>query len=163
MVAWIERKDAPSGKDYKWLSWAVEGAEIFSTCGKRQYMAVIVDSSGHVVSTGYNGGPPGAPHCIDGGCERFKENSSPGSSYDNCIAVHAEQNAIIRADGAKMRGATLYVNGPPCYSCGKMIANAGIDRVVYNIDYAYGVGGWEETEAQLNDWGVTTVFVDLDY
>jgi dCMP deaminase len=53
----------------------------------------------------------------------------PGSSYDTgrgmCIALHAEQNAIIRA-GQLSRGAHIYVTDEPCDGCRKLIAGAGI-------------------------------------
>ena len=146
-------------KDVKWMRWTLAGAKIFSTCGKRQYLAVILDSVGHVVSTGYNGGPPGAPHCIDGGCPRLKANSPSGSSYDNCIAIHAEQNALIRGGADRMAGGTLYVNGPPCYSCAKMIANSGISRVVFTRDPDYDHGYWVAVSEKFSEWGVETVDV----
>lgn len=61
-------------------------ASTFSTCGKRQYGAILVDDSGHVVGIGYNGGPSGFEHCKDGGCPRLQLNSPNGSSYDNCFS-----------------------------------------------------------------------------
>lgn len=36
-----------------------------ATCARRQVGAVIVDSRGYILSTGYNGLPAGFPHCID--------------------------------------------------------------------------------------------------
>lgn len=117
-------------KDLKYLAWAVAGAQLFSTCGKGQYMAIIVDADGYVVGVGYNGGPHGWVHCVEGGCPRFIENTPSGSSYDNCISIHAEWNAIIHALGG-VRGGTLYVNGESCFTCAKIVANAGIRRVVY--------------------------------
>ena len=125
-------------KDKKWMKLCEYGAELFSTCGKRQYFACIVDAKGHVLGTGYNGGPAGLRHCVDGGCQRFKEGTPSGSSYDNCIAIHAEANALLHSDyTARMHGGTIYVNGPPCYSCAKLIANSGIKRVVYKADDNY--------------------------
>ena len=54
-----------------------------------------------------------------------------------CVAVHAEQNAIISAPRRSMRGATLYlacldetIDPAPCNICDRMIKNAGITRVV---------------------------------
>jgi len=59
----------------------------------------------------------------------------PGSSYDTgagaCIALHAEQNAIIRASHLDMLGATLYVTDEPCGGCWRMIQGTPIARVVW--------------------------------
>lgn len=122
----------PTAKDWKYLRLCVEGAKLFSTCGKAQYMAIIVDRHGHVIGTGYNGGPKGYPHCADGGCPRLAENSPPGGSYANCIAIHAEANAILHSNYTEYReGGALYVNGVPCWDCAKLLSNSGMRRVVY--------------------------------
>lgn len=56
------------------------------------------------------------------------------SSYDtgpgSCIAIHAEANALLYADGNLTRGAVLYTTDAPCDGCSKLIAGAGIGRVV---------------------------------
>ena len=65
-----------------------------------------------------------------------------GERYELCVAVHAEQNAIINADPVKMEGATIYISGinvadgsiasgEPCKLCRRMIQNAKIAKVVY--------------------------------
>ena len=148
-----------SQKEVKWMQWAHKGAEIFSTCGKRQYMAIVLDEVGHVVATGYNGTPPGTKHCIDGGCERFKQGSAPGSSYDNCDALHAEQNALIRAEPHRTRGGTIIVNGPPCFTCSKLIANSGVARLIWTDDPEYPYLGWDRNQQKLEEWGIVTAFV----
>ena len=64
-----------------------------------------------------------------------------GSQYGSCVAVHAEQNAIISASRQELQGSTLYLVGydprtkkwieaKPCNMCDRMIRNAGILRVV---------------------------------
>ena len=55
------------------------------------------------------------------------------SKEDNCLAVHAEQNAIIFAakNGVCINGATIYVTHAPCLQCSKFIINAGIETVYY--------------------------------
>jgi dCMP deaminase len=127
-----------SHRDVKWMELCVVGAQTFSTCGKRKYMAIIVDRFGHQVGSGYNGGPKGSKHCVDGGCPRLYEGSPNGSSYDNCIAIHSEANALLHSNYVDYRdGGTMYVNGPPCFSCAKLIANSGLARVVYMEDSAY--------------------------
>lgn len=133
-----------------------QAALTFSTCGKRQYFAVILDSYGHVLGTGWNGGPPGAQHCNEGGCPRFSEGSAPGSNYDNCIAIHAEQNALLHSNYTDRRdGCTLLVNGPPCYGCAKLLVNGGITRLVYITDDSY--VAWPQVAEFLITHGVKLV------
>ena len=130
-------KKAYNSKDIKWMKLSIFGANTFSTCGKSQYMCIILDEEGKVLGIGYNGGPSKMKHCVDGGCPRFKENSPSGSLYDNCIAVHAEINAISHCDWGQRKNCSLYVNGPPCYSCAKVICNSGITKVFYIKDDSY--------------------------
>ena len=112
-----------------------------STCLRRRYGAIIVKDK-IIISTGYNGAPRGEANCIDlGVCERERRNIPSGQNYELCVAVHAEQNAIINADPIKMKGATIYIegynadgslaSGKPCLLCRRMIRNAMLVEVVY--------------------------------
>ena len=101
-----------------------------STCLRAQYGAVIV-VDGQIVSTGYNGAPARIPHCET--CYREDNHIEPGTRYEACESVHAEQNAIVQAakHGTRVDGGSLYVTGPPCLLCARTIINAGIGRVIY--------------------------------
>ncbi len=112
-----------------------------ATCLRRYYGAVIVNDR-VIVSTGYNGACRGEANCTDTGkCIREELNIPKGERYELCVAVHAEQNAIINGDPAKMKGATIYIagfnadgsiaSGAPCLLCRRMIKNAMIKRLVY--------------------------------
>ncbi len=112
-----------------------------STCLRRRYGAIIVKDK-IIISTGYNGAPRGEANCIDTGlCERERLHVPKGSNYELCVAVHAEQNAIINADPVKMRGATIYIegrnadgtlaSGRPCLLCRRMLQNARLAEAVY--------------------------------
>lgn len=138
-----------TAKDKKWLKLCEFKAQLFSTCAKRQYASVIIDTDGHVVGTGYNGAPPGMEHCIDGGCPRLFDNSPSGSKYDNCVSNHAELNALLHSTINLNRfGAnTLYVNGTPCFGCAKAIAGSAIMRVVCYSDSSY--EDWPRVKAFL--------------
>jgi dCMP deaminase len=99
-----------------------------STCPRKHVGAVIVRDR-NVLSTGYNGSLRGAPHCDEVGC--LMENG-------HCIrTVHAEANAIIQAarHGTRLDGAEIYVTASPCFSCFKLIVNAGITKVYYGEFY----------------------------
>lgn len=148
-------------KDLKWLELCFSAADIMVSCGKRQYAAIIIDEIGSLIGFGYNGPPSGAKHCIDGGCPRFLEMSPNGSNYDNCVAIHAEQNAINRSDyTSRLGNGTIYVNGPPCFSCAKSITNSGITRVVCVRDDHY--ADFPRIAQQMEDWGMTVVIVDRE-
>lgn len=107
-----------------------------STCLSRQVGAVIVRDN-HVISTGYNGAPKGVAHCLDTGCIRKEMQIPSGERLDICASVHAEQNAIIEAayNGVSTKGASIYVTVTPCFTCAKMIINAGIKEIVIDGDY----------------------------
>lgn len=127
-----------NARDERFLAWAECGAHLFSTCSRRQFMAIIVDVNGRVVGTGYNGAPPGQPHCTDGACPHAADPHGLSSAKrGNCIAIHAEANAIMFSNFTARRGGTLYVNGRPCTDCAKLIIGSGIERVVCSSD---GVG-----------------------
>lgn len=110
-----------------------------STCIRRQYGAVIVNHD-EIVSTGYNGSARGEENCCDiGKCWRQEHDIPHGEQYEKCVAVHAEQNAVISASRKDMLGATLYLVGiengelieaEPCEICRRMITNAGIANIV---------------------------------
>lgn len=129
--------------EYKWLESCQHLAGVFSTCAKRQYFCVILADNKRVLGTGYNGSPPGYAHCnqidINGvsPCPRMNVGSAAGSNYDNCISNHAEANALLWSDPHDRRGATLIVNGPPCFTCAKLIVSSGIVRVIGYSDASY--------------------------
>ena len=111
-----------------------------STCLRRQYGVVIVQHD-EIVSTGYNGAARGFVDCMAAGiCFRMQIGIPHGEQYEKCLAVHAEQNAMLSASRAEMLGAKLYLvgfeNGEelqdplPCVLCARMLRNAGIQRVV---------------------------------
>ena len=150
----------PLRRELNWLKSCFQLAETFSTCAKRQYFAVVIAPNGRVVGVGYNGSPPNLGHCKDGACPRYLEQSANGSNYDNCIAQHAEANALLWSDPTMRQGATLVVNGPPCFGCAKQIASASIKRVVYTPDDAY--LDWERSEQLLEQAGVELVPVNKE-
>lgn len=141
--------------EQKWLMACESLASLFSTCAKRQYAAVIIAPNKRVIGFGYNGSPPGMPHCNEGHCPRLHEDSKNGSNYDNCISQHAEAGALLWSDSSMRQGSTLIVNGPPCMGCAKLIASSGVSRVVYSTDQNY--AQWEDVKSFLHAAGVETV------
>ena len=99
-----------------------------STCNRRSVGALLVRDK-RILTTGYNGSPPGQPHCSDVGCLMVD---------GHCVrSVHAEQNAIIQGaiHGIDLRAAACYVTTAPCVHCSKMLVSAGARRVVFADSY----------------------------
>lgn len=142
-------------KDLQYLQFCVAGAKLFSTCSKAQYFAIVVDRFGKIRGTGYNGSPKGMTHCNDGGCPRVREQTWQGGSYANCVAVHAEANALLLTKPEDQDGGTLYVNGLPCWECTKLICNTELARVVYSegrspVDYSKIASLFEKSRIDLH-------------
>lgn len=95
-----------------------------STCYRMKVGAVIA-LEGRVLTGGYNGAPAGLPHC------------DQPHEPEQCMAVHAEQNAISFAarHGVKCEGAELYCTHMPCLQCARSIINTGIVAVYWEERY----------------------------
>jgi len=134
--------------DRYFMNLAVQAATR-STCPRKHVGAVIVRGK-TVLSTGYNGSLRGASHCTDVGCLMHN---------DHCIrTVHAEANALVQAarNGVSVEGAEIYVTASPCFSCFKLIANAGVRAVYYGEFYR------DELVLQFaNDLGLRMVHLGL--
>ncbi len=106
-----------------------------SKCVSKQVGAVIV-KDGRILSTGYNGTPPGFTNCSDYWEGAYtKEHHEWSKTYE----IHAEMNAIIWAarKGISIEGATIYVTLEPCSECSKNLIASGIKRIVYDKAYEY--------------------------
>jgi dCMP deaminase len=128
-------RERPSWDEY-FMSQAVLAATR-SPCLRRQTGAVLVKNK-LSFSTGYNGPPPGVPHCDEiGGCQRIKGNLPHGAHQAQCRAIHAEQNAIIHAAvlGVSTTGSSLYTVWSPCTVCVRMIHTAKIRNIFYLFEY----------------------------
>ncbi|QYW07881.1 deoxycytidylate deaminase [Streptomyces phage RedBear] len=133
-----------------WDQWSLAIAEVVATradCTRSKVGAVILSKRNRIIGQGYNGTLPGVPGCLTAGnCPRGRmsyEEVAANSDYSNCIARHAEENAIEDAlekgvPVSELREATLYATRKPCPACTTLIAAVGIGRVV--------VRGEENTE-----------------
>lgn len=150
-----------------------------SSCLKRKVGAVIVDSAGAVVSSGYNEVPAANNTCkceygmcyrdklkkdykesLDSTIKREKERESAFKLFkknfkilDYCRALHAEENAILNVArigaSAALPSATLFTSTYPCNLCANKIAQVGIKHIVYFEPYPM-----EEAKKILADKGV---------
>lgn len=119
-----------------WDSYFMDMAHLVATratCDRKHVGAVVVRDK-RVVATGYNGSPPGLPHCDVVGHDLVRQ----ADGKENCVrTVHAEMNAILQAAqyGVSLAGTTLYTNTYPCWHCAKAILGARIATVVVDQDY----------------------------
>lgn len=122
----------------EWDTYYLGIAEAISKrgeCSRRQVGALLVRPGNSIAGGGYNGTAAGSPlSCLRGDCPRASSSVSPGSSYDTgageCIAIHAEMNAIALSTES-VAGMTMYLTTAPCDGCKKLIMAARIARVVW--------------------------------
>ena len=101
-----------------------------ATCPRAKVGCVLVSPDRHILSTGYNGAPSGAAHCLEMGCLE--------DSYGHCArSVHAEMNAITQAAkrGTALRGCTCYLTLKPCLTCAKALIQVGAARIFWETEY----------------------------
>jgi len=144
-----------------------------SKCMSRKIGAILVKDK-VIISAGYNGPSRGIAPCdqrwfIDeefikrhgkrepdecmGKCPRYILGAKSGEMLDECLAMHAEENAIITCArrGIKAKGATMYMTcGIPCFRCMSKIINAGIAELVVASTSLYD----DKTMYLLNNSGV---------
>ncbi len=123
----VATADRRAGWDEYFMAIATQVATR-ATCDRKHVGAVVVRDK-TILSTGYNGSIRGLPHCDEVG--HMME-------AGHCVrTIHAEANAIIQAakNGVAIEGANIYITASPCWQCFKMIANAGIKRIIFGEFY----------------------------
>ena len=99
-----------------------------ATCDRLHVGCVLVKER-HIVASGYNGSVSGTPHCDDVGHDLQE---------GHCVrTVHAEMNALCAAakNGVCVRDTTIYITHYPCWLCFKLLAQSGVERIVYGQRY----------------------------
>lgn len=146
--------------------WAMRLAEVTArraTCLRRAVGCVLLDATGHVLATGYNGVASGMLHCnesvrrndlveelhaADGGYVNITQLDPPpsypyacpgaqapsGTQLEGCYAIHAEQNALLQCRDVR-EVSTCYCTTSPCLTCTKLLLNTGCRRIVYREAY----------------------------
>ena len=95
-----------------------------SPCNRLHVGSVVVKDN-RLISMGYNGYIPGAPHI-----------SRLIDDHEQSI-IHSEVNALADCAkrGASLANAKIYVTHYPCINCFRSIAACGIKEVTYLEDY----------------------------
>lgn len=122
-------------------------AGIMATCPRRGVGSVVVRNR-RILSTGFNGAPPGLPHCTEVGCLIFEDE---GTSCKRVL--HAEHNAILQAS-VPLDGAALYTSFLPCLDCMKTVITKKIREVVYERDYVKQKGRYESSREFAEQAGI---------
>lgn len=122
-----EKYSRPTWDDYFMAISKIIGTR--SSCDRLRAGAVLVKEN-RIISTGYNGAPPGLEDCDEVG--HLMEEG-------HCVrTIHGEHNTILQAaviPGASTKGSTLYSKYNPCIHCCKYVVAAGITRVVFSKIY----------------------------
>jgi dCMP deaminase len=139
-----------------------------SYCISRQVGAVITNTDGYIIGAGWNDVGQGQISCglknvddyrsveylrddkiilndlanTDYVCfkdEYDKKNIDKGGRLLNCVALHAEENAILqlaRYHSQAISGGTIYSTAYPCPLCLLKISQVGISRIVFDQTYS---------------------------
>lgn len=163
------------------------GPELLLDPGRHGVGAVLVRDN-RVVAGGYNGSPPGEPHCDElycPECEWEWKVRDLEVVYEICPVcgtplvgghlmrdshcvrtLHAEENALLQCalDGVSPAGATVYTTASPCWDCAKRLVRVGVARVVFGSNYESRYGLSRDASRLLSRAGVAVEHLDLaDY
>jgi len=113
-----------------------------SQCPRRRVGAVLVKGK-KLLGSAYNGAPMGAPDCSEAGCmvvEELELVRRDGEEQlvrkQRCVrTIHAEQNLLLFTDLHDRENAVVYVTDQPCWTCANMLANSGVQEIVYYRPY----------------------------
>lgn len=107
-----------------WDKWLIGLAKYISTRSKdpsTKVGAVIVNDDKNIISMGYNGFPRG----VEDDENRLYHREE---KYD--IVLHAEENAILNANGQSLKDTTIYTYPlSPCSLCASRVIQSGVRRV----------------------------------
>ena len=108
---------ALNAEDAQWLRQAFVWANAARIRGNRPFGAIVVSSDGRILA------------------EAFSNTQETGD-----MTGHAEMNAVRQLGTARLSAevlskATLYCSAEPCAMCASAICTAGLQRVVYGLDW----------------------------
>lgn len=95
-----------------------------SSCERLKVGCILVKDN-RIISSGYNGFLPGAPH-----------NSIVVNEHEQAT-VHAEQNTITDCAkrGVETKDSIAYITHYPCIHCAKILVASGVKKIYYLNDY----------------------------
>lgn len=129
----------------KWHRRFLEMAQLVASWSKDRSTKVgaVIAKDRRVLATGYNGASTGMD-------DEDPDLHQKPSKY--LFAEHAERNAVYQAAsmGVPLKGAVIYISGPPCCDCARAIVMSGISQVYWPEDNPFEVAGevgerWKES------------------
>jgi len=115
-------------QNYERWSWDQVFISMAFTIARRspdsntQHGCIIVDKKNHIVATGFNGWPPGAPDDI------IPNTREGGHKYR--YVIHAEVNAVLQATQSDLSDCRAYITGLPCNECLKVLIAKGVKELI---------------------------------
>jgi dCMP deaminase len=127
----LEFDECPPPERVSWDRYFMNISKQVSSRGTchRKHVGCVIVRDRTILATGYNGSVRGMPHCDEVG--HMMENG-------HCTrTAHAEMNAIAQAAryGVSVVDGEAYITASPCWTCFKILANAGIRRIVFGEFY----------------------------
>ena len=131
VYAWFDAQ-RPNWDEYFSLMALVVASR--GSCARRRVGCILVSKDHQTLSTGYNGKAAGLENCLESPCTGAYRPA--GKSLDDCEAIHAEINALIRCpDTNKVE--TVYVTCSPCVPCVNALLGTSATRIVFTQDYGH--------------------------
>ncbi len=96
---------------------------------KRLKVGAVLVKDDRIIANGYNG-------CVAGGSNECEE-LVDGELVTKKEVLHAEENCIAFAakNGIATDGCTMITTHSPCFACSRLLVQAGIKEVVYEVEY----------------------------
>lgn len=93
---------------------------------KRAQVGAVAVRDRNILAFGYNGTLPGTGNV----CEDEEGNTKPE-------VIHAEENLLMKLarSSVSSEGAVVYVTMCPCINCARLMANAGVSKIMYRDSY----------------------------
>jgi dCMP deaminase len=109
--------------DTIWIDFA-SALALRSTCSRASVGCVVVSTDNStVLGLGYNGGARGVSNaCLS---------DEPGK----CGHIHAEINALLKANYRDAATRKAYLTLSPCFACATALINFGVEEVIYRDEY----------------------------
>ena len=123
---------------------------------RRHGVGAVIVKSNRIIASGYNGSPPGEPHCDDAG-HIMRDG--------HCVrTLHAEENALLQCaiDGISPVGATMYTTASSCWDCAKRVVRVGISRIVFGSAYDSRYGLSSDAHSLLTRCSVAVDYLDVN-
>lgn len=104
----------------------VAGMTASLSYAKRAQVGAVAVRDRNILAFGYNGTLPGTGNV----CEDEEGNTKPE-------VIHAEENLLMKLakSSVSSEGSVVYITMSPCINCARLMANAGVSKIMYRDSY----------------------------